>query len=93
MLGAQKAAVATCFLLFLPSRAVAVEPVKYIGVYVQPMIVWLWIGLLVIGIGTVLAMIPGRRRRPTDATSAPVDVVDAGVVDMRADDLQPVVTA
>jgi hypothetical protein len=31
-----KAAAVTCFLLFLPSRAAAVEPVKYIGVYVQP---------------------------------------------------------
>ncbi len=40
---------------------------------IQPMIVWLWIGGLVIAIGTLMAVIPGTRRRPTDPVSAPVE--------------------
>ena len=42
-----------------------------IGFYVQPMILWLWIGLALMGIGTLLALFPGRRRRPTSPTSVP----------------------
>jgi len=38
-------------------------------VVVQPMIIWLWVGGIVMGLGTVLAAWPGRRRRPTDPTS------------------------
>ncbi|MDG1365620.1 MAG: cytochrome c-type biogenesis CcmF C-terminal domain-containing protein, partial [Acidimicrobiales bacterium] len=38
---------------------------------VQPLIVWLWIGGLVMAAGTVLAVAPGKRRRPTAPTSAP----------------------
>ena len=38
---------------------------------VQPLIVWLWIGGLVMAAGTVLAVVPGKRRRPTAPTSAP----------------------
>ena len=38
----------------------------------QPMVVWLWIGgLLMLG-GTILSAFPGKRRRPTDPASAPV---------------------
>jgi hypothetical protein len=33
---------------------------------------WLWIGAVLVGIGSVLSAIPGRRRRPTDPVSAPV---------------------
>jgi hypothetical protein len=33
---------------------------------------WLWIGAGLIGFGSVLSAIPGRRRRPTDPVSAPV---------------------
>ena len=40
-----------------------------IGFYVQPMIVWMWIGLGLMAIGTLLALFPGRRRRPTSPTS------------------------
>ena len=40
-----------------------------IGFYIQPMTVWLWIGGLIMAIGTVLAIVPGRRRKPTDPTS------------------------
>ena len=40
-------------------------------VFVKPMVLWLWIGGLVMAIGTVLSALPSRRsRRPTDPTSA-----------------------
>ena len=45
-----------------------------IKVFLKPMILWLWIGGGLMGIGTILAAFPGRRRRPTDPTSAPVGV-------------------
>jgi len=52
-----------------------------IRVIVQPLVSWLWVGGLLMGVGTVLAAFPGRRRRPTDAVSAPVPEsrVPAGV--------------
>jgi len=43
-----------------------------IGVVVQPLVAWLWAGGGLIAVGTLLAAVPGRRRRrPTVATSAP----------------------
>jgi cytochrome c-type biogenesis protein CcmF len=39
-------------------------------VIIEPMILWLWIGGGVMGFGTMLAMWPGQRRRPTDPVSA-----------------------
>lgn len=42
-----------------------------IRVTVQPLIIWLWIGGGVMAIGTVLAVFPGRRRKPTDPVSSP----------------------
>ncbi|HET9444405.1 MAG TPA: cytochrome c-type biogenesis CcmF C-terminal domain-containing protein, partial [Acidimicrobiales bacterium] len=42
-----------------------------IGVGVHPLVVWLWIGAGVMALGTALAAVPGRRRRPTLPTSAP----------------------
>ncbi len=48
-----------------------------IKVFVKPMIVWIWIGGGLMAVGTVLAMFPGRRRRPTDPVSAPVPGVAA----------------
>ena len=45
-----------------------------IKVFIKPMIIWLWIGTALMAVGTVLAAFPGRRRKPTDATSAPVEV-------------------
>ena len=46
-----------------------------IKVFIKPMVMWLWIGGLLMGIGTLLAAFPGtRRRKPTDPTSALVPV-------------------
>ncbi len=40
-------------------------------VFLKPLIVWLWIGGLLMAVGTVLSAFPGkRRRRPTDPTSS-----------------------
>lgn len=45
-----------------------------IGVTVQPLVSWLWGGGLLLVIGSILAAIPGRRRRrPTDPVSAVPD--------------------
>ena len=41
-------------------------------VIVRPLIVWLWIGGIMMAIGTVLAAFPGRRRVPTMPVSARV---------------------
>ena len=46
-----------------------------IGVVVQPLVAWLWAGGGLIAIGTLLAAIPGRRRRrPVLPASAPAHV-------------------
>jgi cytochrome c-type biogenesis protein CcmF len=44
-----------------------------IGVVVQPLVMWLWVGGVIMGLGTLMAALPGRRRRPTAAASAPVE--------------------
>jgi cytochrome c-type biogenesis protein CcmF len=41
-------------------------------VIVRPLIVWLWIGGIIMALGTALAAFPGRRRVPTMPTSARV---------------------
>jgi cytochrome c-type biogenesis protein CcmF len=43
-----------------------------IGVVVTPLVNWLWAGGAIIALGTGLALVPGRRRLPTAAASAPV---------------------
>lgn len=43
-----------------------------IKVFIKPLILWLWIGAGLMAVGTVLAAFPGKRRKPTDPTSAPV---------------------
>jgi cytochrome c-type biogenesis protein CcmF len=43
-----------------------------IRVIVQPLVTWLWIGGIVMAVGTALAAFPGRRRNPVDPVSAPV---------------------
>lgn len=46
-------------------------PVKVI---VQPLVVWLWTGGVVMGVGSVMAAFPGRRRIPTAPVSAPAPI-------------------
>ena len=41
-------------------------------VIIQPLIMWLWIGGMVMVAGTALSLFPGRRRNPLDPVSAPV---------------------
>jgi cytochrome c-type biogenesis protein CcmF len=53
----------------LPSGAVA------IGVVIEPLVAWLWAGGLLIGLGGVLALVPGARRRSTEPVSAPPPLV------------------
>jgi len=51
----------------LPKGAVAV------GVVVEPLVAWIWTGGLLIGLGGLLAVSPGKRRRATDpASGAPM---------------------
>jgi cytochrome c-type biogenesis protein CcmF len=58
---------------------------------IQPLIVWLWVGGIVMAIGTALAAFPGKRRRGTEPVSAPVaDAVGVGDDDDDGgDDLTP----
>ena len=49
-----------------------------VKVIVQPLIVWLWTGGAIMAIGSMLAAFPGKRRRPTDPTSAPAYQDGAG---------------
>jgi cytochrome c-type biogenesis protein CcmF len=45
----------------------------HLEVFLKPLVIWLWIGGLLMAVGTVLAAFPGeRRRRPIDPVSAPV---------------------
>jgi cytochrome c-type biogenesis protein CcmF len=53
----------------LPAGSVA------IGVVIEPLLAWLWAGGLLIGVGGVLALVPGSRRRATDPASAPSAMV------------------
>ena len=47
--------------------------VAKLKIFIKPMIVWLWVGGLLCGVGTLLAAFPGKhRRKPTDPVSAPV---------------------
>lgn len=63
--------------LTLEPGAVAGDTSATIRVFVKPMILWLWLGGLVMAIGTLLAAFPGsRRRNPLSPVSAPVGVND-----------------
>ncbi len=48
--------------------------VAVIGVNVQPLVVWLWIGGGFIALGTLMSALPGRRRDPMRPVSEPVPV-------------------
>lgn len=54
-----------------PGNPALHDPVS-LNVIVQPMIIWLWIGGALMGAGSLLAVVPGRRRRPTDPASVPL---------------------
>ncbi|MBV8463385.1 MAG: hypothetical protein JO368_08830, partial [Acidimicrobiales bacterium] len=41
------------------------------GAVEQPLVMWLWVGAGLVAAGSLLAAVPGRRRRPTDPISAP----------------------
>ncbi|MEZ5245354.1 MAG: heme lyase CcmF/NrfE family subunit [Acidimicrobiales bacterium] len=43
-----------------------------IRVTIQPLVVWLWIGGLIMAVGTLLAVVPGKRRNPIMPVSAPL---------------------
>jgi cytochrome c-type biogenesis protein CcmF len=45
------------------------DPTVVIGVIIQPMQVWLWIGGAIVGLGTLLALIPSKRRQPAELIS------------------------
>jgi cytochrome c-type biogenesis protein CcmF len=45
-----------------------------LGVLIRPLVVWLWVGGAVMAVGTLMAAVPGRRRRPTAPASAPLPV-------------------
>jgi len=59
--------------LTLPAVPSTTTGAATIGVLIEPLVSWVWIGGGVMVVGTVLAAWPGkRRRRPTDPVSAPI---------------------
>jgi len=48
------------------------------GVVVEPLLPWLWAGGLLIGVGGLLALLPGARRRATEPVSADSALVRRG---------------
>jgi cytochrome c-type biogenesis protein CcmF len=46
-----------------------------VGVVIEPLLAWLWAGGLLVGLGGVLALVPGTRRRATDPASSPSALV------------------
>jgi cytochrome c-type biogenesis protein CcmF len=59
------------YLTLEPPVRVSSDAAK-IKVFIKPMIMWLWIGGGLMALGTVLSAFPGKRRRPTEPTSAPI---------------------
>ena len=63
-----------------------------IGVIVEPLVTWIWVGGGVIIAGAVLAAWPGRRRKPSDPVSAPAAALEpAGTAPAIAIERQPAV--
>ena len=54
-------------------------PVTF-GITVQALVMWLWVGGALLGLGSLLALLPGRRRRPTDPVSSIVSGPEAAKV-------------
>ncbi|HVM06333.1 MAG TPA: heme lyase CcmF/NrfE family subunit [Acidimicrobiales bacterium] len=67
------------------------ESPAVIAVIVQPLVTWLWIGGGLMVAGTLMAAVPGRRRRPTEPAAAPAAVPAgaAGAVEAGGDDAVP----
>jgi cytochrome c-type biogenesis protein CcmF len=66
-----------------------------IGVVVQPLVSWLWVGGGLMGLGTLLAAVPGRRRRPTQPASdvSADETAGAGPPPRSERELEPVMSA
>lgn len=62
--------------VYLSLQRIPTQDDESIGlrVIVQPLILWLWVGGGIMVVGTAMAAFPGRRRRPTDPISAPIEV-------------------
>jgi cytochrome c-type biogenesis protein CcmF len=53
-----------------------------IEVFKKPLILWMWVGGLLMAVGTVLAAFPGKRRRnPIDPVSAPLPIESTAPTD------------
>jgi cytochrome c-type biogenesis protein CcmF len=50
----------------------AADASAVIGVIVRPLMLWLWLGGALMAVGTLMAAVPGRRRRPTTPANAPL---------------------
>ena len=55
--------------LTLEQSAPAGSTEAQVKVFIKPLILWLWIGGLLMAVGTVLAAFPGNRRKPTAPVS------------------------
>ena len=82
--GPGRASVRTCSWRCTGARREA-DPSVGLRVIVQPMVMWLWVGGVVMVVGTALSLFPGRRRNPLDA--------GVGARSRRADRRGPTVTA
>ena len=58
--------------LNLTKEPEADDPAIKLRIVVEPLIVWLWIGGLIMLVGTGLSAFPGRRRNPLDPVSSPL---------------------
>ena len=47
--------------------------------YLNPLIMWIWVGTLVVLAGTVIALIPGAPAKDRQAVAAPVEPLEVGV--------------
>lgn len=59
--------------LSLRSLPTKTDPSAVVAVVIHPLVVWIWIGGLVMALGTALALVPGKRRNPLRPVSAPFE--------------------
>jgi len=62
------------------ASAIATLPAGSISitVVIEPLIAWMWAGGMLIGLGGLMALLPGNRRRPTEPVSSPSRMAAAG---------------